>query len=243
MSPLYPAYDRSQPAAHEDWPAGWLEFRGGVSLMGHDGSGFGYDNEFPRHRVFIEPFKLAQALVTNAEYLAFIDAGGYADAALWLSEGWDWRCSLGLSAPLYWLRGDGQAGQWQEFTLHGLQPLEPHAPVNHLSYFEADAYARWRDARLPTEAEWEHAAVTEGGSLRELFGSRWQWTSSSYSPYPGYRPAAGAIGEYNGKFMINQTILRGSSSATAQGHSRHSYRNFFPASARWQFTGLRLAQS
>jgi ergothioneine biosynthesis protein EgtB len=211
--------------------------------MGHDGSGFGYDNEFPRHRVFIEPFKLAQALVTNAEYLAFIDAGGYADAALWLSEGWDWRCSLGLSAPLYWLRGDGQAGQWQEFTLHGLQPLEPHAPVNHLSYFEADAYARWRDARLPTEAEWEHAAVTEGGSLRELFGSRWQWTSSSYSPYPGYRPAAGAIGEYNGKFMINQTILRGSSSATAQGHSRHSYRNFFPASARWQFTGLRLAQS
>ncbi len=264
MNPLYPAYDTGQPPAAVSRESGWREFEGGVSYLGNGGNGFGFDNEFPRHRVFIEPFRLAQSLVTNAEYRAFIDAGGYADPSLWLSEGWDWRSGLELSAPMYWRRngmedraqgrveagaqdgrtqGSANGRQWQEFTLHGLRALEPHAPVNHLSYFEADAYARWRDARLPTEAEWEHAAATDPASLHDLHGSRWQWTSSSYSPYPGYRPAAGAIGEYNGKFMVNQNVLRGSSFATPHGHARDSYRNFFPANARWQFTGLRLAQS
>lgn len=243
MNPLYPAYDTGTPAAPVIRQPGWLEFAGGVTTLGHSGEGFGFDNEFPRHRVFIEPFRLAKTLVTNAEYRAFIDAGGYADPALWLSEGWDWRCALALDAPFYWRQGGTQSGPWCEFTLQGLRELEPDAPVNNLSYFEADAYAKWRDARLPTEAEWEHAAMTDAASLDDLLGSRWQWTSSSYSPYPGYRPPSGAVGEYNGKFMINQSVLRGSSFATPPGHARFSYRNFFPATARWQFTGLRLAQS
>ncbi len=220
------------------------------------------------------PFALSSRLVTNGEYLAFMEAGGYADAALWLAEGWDWVRAQHLNAPLYWHQ-DG-TGQWREFTLYGAQPLDLQRPVTHLSLFEADAYAHWVGARLPTEAEWEFAAVHAGygaqgavmetgylhpavatmavqgtrraawasasPSLQQMFGHCWQWTSSSYSAYPGFLAAAGALGEYNGKFMLNQYVLRGASCATPGGHARISYRNFFPAGARWQFTGIRLAR-
>ncbi len=177
--------------------------------------------------------------MSNGELLAFIDAGGYQDAALWLSEGWDWLRAERLQQPLYWRRDS--SGDWQEFTLHGWQALDLRQPALHLSLFEADAYARWVGARLPTEAEWELAAGHP--ALTQLYGVAWQWTSSSYAPYPGYEPAPGAIGEYNGKFMVNQYVLRGSSCATPAGHARRTYRNFFPASARWQFSGIRLARS
>ncbi|WP_151637283.1 ergothioneine biosynthesis protein EgtB [Noviherbaspirillum aerium] len=270
MNPLEPAYlqtpwmpGRVAPDMH------WRRFEAGVVEIGCKGDDFCFDNELPRHRQFVEGFAMASRLVTNGEYLAFIDSSGYATPSLWLSEGWDWIRAGNLSQPIYWRR-DGDA--WQEFTLQGLQALDPHRPVTHLSFFEADAYARWAGARLPTEAEWEHAArgctdfgrpalhpaacgSDHGGgkdsndsndsqdSLMQLFGSAWQWTLSSYAPYPGYRAADGAIGEYNGKFMSNQYVLRGSSCATPEGHARASYRNFFPATARWQFTGIRLARS
>lgn len=248
----------------------WRSFDAGIIGVGHMGDGFCFDNETPRHRQFVEPFMLASRLVNNGEYLAFMDDGGYHNPALWLSEGWDWVCANQLTHPLYWQRRDENgksrdgANRWQEFTLHGLLPLDERRPVTHLSYFEADAYARWADARLPTEAEWERAArgasdcaaralhpaaaasAPELGSdtvTAQLFGACWQWTASSYAPYPGYAAAPGAIGEYNGKFMCNQYVLRGSSCATPLGHSRPTYRNFFPATARWQFSGLRLARS
>jgi ergothioneine biosynthesis protein EgtB len=196
--------------------------------------------------------------VSNGEYLAFIQAGGYESPALWLAEGWDWVCNQGLRMPLYWQQ-DEATGQWSEFTLSGQQPLDLAHPATHLSLFEADAYAHWVGARLPTEAEWEYAAqhlqlpvetgelhpaaVGQGGaSLQQMYGHCWQWTSSSYAAYPGYETAPGALGEYNGKFMLNQYVLRGSSCVTPQGHARASYRNFFPAGARWQFTGIRLAR-
>ena len=214
----------------------WKSFDGGVREIGHLGDAFCFDNELPRHKTYLAPFELSTRLVTNAEYLAFIEAGGYRDPGLWLAEGWDWIRTQGIEAPLYWQRGDA----WTAFTLHGRQALELDAPVAHISLFEADAYAHWAGARLPTEAEWESAAGR--GALAQMFGHCWQWTSSSYTPYPGFRPAAGAIGEYNGKFMVNQYVLRGSSLATPAGHARASYRNFFPAGARWQFTGIRLAR-
>ena len=218
----------------------WLAFEGGLTDIGHQGDGFCFDNELPRHRQFVAPFQLASTLVTNGQYLAFIEAGGYREAVLWLSEGWDRVCELQLAHPLYWQR-DAQ-GQWHEFTLHGELPLDPARPATHLSLFEAAACAHWMGARLPTEAEWELAAQARPLGLEQLFGACWQWTSSSYAPYPGYACAPGALGEYNGKFMLNQYVLRGSSRATPPGHARASYRNFFPAAARWQFTGLRLAK-
>lgn len=257
MNPLFPAYAgrpkyRSAGAVAQ---ADWLPFDAGVVEIGHGSDGFFFDNETPRHRQFVEAFALASRLVTNAEYAAFVDDGGYRNPALWLSEGWDWVRTQNLMQPLYWHRPDDTA--WHEFTLHGLQRIEPHEPAIHLSYFEADAYARWAGARLPTEFEWETAAresvpgdlselhprPVQHPGLSQLFGAAWQWTSSSYGPYPGFVAADGAIGEYNGKFMVNQYVLRGSSCVTPPGHARITYRNFFPASARWQFSGVRLAKS
>jgi ergothioneine biosynthesis protein EgtB len=220
----------------------WLSFAGGMTKIGHAGEGFCFDNETPRHRNYLQPYRLASRLVTNGEYAAFVAAGAYTDPVFWLAEGWDWCLAQGRSQPLYWRRN---ATGWQEFTLGGLLELQAHRPLLHVSYYEADAYARWAGARLPTEAEWEHAALSTaatGETPGQLFGDAWQWTSSSYAPYPGFRPAAGAVGEYNGKFMVNQYVLRGSSCATPPGHSRPTYRNFFPSHACWQFSGIRLAQ-
>jgi len=255
QNPIAPCYDGEGMAPDAPpLPLEFLDFDGGLVEIGHDGRGFAFDNELPRHRSYVAPFALASRLVTNGEYLSFIEAGGYRDPALWLAEGWD-RVQAGeFGAPLYWRRQDD--GAWHEFTLHGELPLDPARPVTHLSLYEADAYARWTGARLPTEAEWEFAARLAGieagrlhpasaadeAGLAQMFGACWQWTSSSYAPYPGYAPAPGAVGEYNGKFMVNQYVLRGSSCATPGGHARASYRNFFPAGARWQFTGIRLAR-
>ena len=242
QSALLPAYlEAPRPDQPPAVPLAWVDFPGGLAEIGHAGDGFCFDNELPRHKQYVAPFQLASRLVTNGEYLAFVAAGGYFNAALWLAEGWDWVRSQGLKAPFYW-RCDEQ-GAWTEFTLHGEQPLDLEHPATHLSLFEADAYAHWAGARLPTEAEWEVAAASmQNSELQQMYGHCWQWTSSSYAPYPGFQVAPGALGEYNGKFMLNQYVLRGSSCATPDGHTRASYRNFFPAGARWQFTGLRLAR-
>lgn len=259
QNPLRPAYheDSALPVQQQKPPGPaplqWHEFAGGVTQIGSDGSGFCFDNELPRHKQYLEPYALASRLVSNAEYMEFIEVGGYQDPALWLSEGWAWlhAQSPSISHPVYWEQRDGA---WYEFTLYGMVALNPEDPVLHLSYYEADAYARWAKARLPTEAEWEHAvmatpyeqpnaSVAEAPTFDQLYDTAWQWTSSSYSPYPGFNAQPGAIGEYNGKFMVNQYVLRGGSCVTPPGHTRATYRNFFPAHARWQYTGLRLAKS
>lgn len=221
--------------AHESGPTRWLDHPGGLVAIGHDSSGFAFDNEGPRHQALLQPHQLASRLVRNGEWLDFIADGGYRTSTLWMSDGWAAAQAGGWTAPLHWRRMEDA---WQQMGLGGLSPLDPQAPVRHLSWYEADAYARWAGARLPTEFELE--AHPANGA--EFDGHVWQWSNSAYLPYPGFRPAEGAVGEYNGKFMINQMVLRGSSLATPPGHARATYRNFFPPSARWQFTGLRLAR-
>lgn len=259
--PLRPAYLPSAETAPHQAPAlRWIGHPGGVVEIGANGDGFSFDNERPRHAELLRPYRLASRLATNAEYLDFIHDNGYQRPELWLSDGWDTVCREGWRAPLYWESADGG---WRQFTLHGLSPLDPAAPVCHVSYYEADAFARWSGARLPLESEWENAArnrpvdgnlleswsletrpAAEGASGAEdqLFGDVWEWTGSAYLPYPGFLTAPGAVGEYNGKFMCNQFVLRGGSFATSASHIRATYRNFFPPHARWQFMGVRLAR-
>jgi ergothioneine biosynthesis protein EgtB len=261
-NPLRPAYvtadmPRQMPGVSA---LRWVSFPEGIYWIGHDGQGFAFDNESPRHRSFIEPFQLASRLITNEDYLAFMADRGYERPELWLSMGWDTVQREGWKAPLYW---EQQNGTWWMMTLAGMRPVQEAEPVCHVSYYEADAYARWAEARLPTEVEWEVAAMPlavkgnfveqrtfhpvplsqtdPAAPLAQMFGDVWEWTQSHYSPYPGYTAAPGALGEYNGKFMANQFVLRGGSCATSVSHIRPTYRNFFPADARWQFMGIRLA--
>jgi len=263
LNPLLPAY-RQRPGRQPARAAAllYVRFEGGITGIGHAGAGFCFDNELPRHRALVPPFRLANRPVTNGEYLEFVRAGGYEDARLWLSDGWALARRDGWQRPIYW-----SPSLEEEFTLTGTRELDPQAPLCHVSFYEADAFARWAGARLPTEFEWELAAGTVPltgnfvearewhpkaatepvtGSAApdtplQMFGDVWEWTQSAYAPYPGYSPLAGSLGEYNGKFMINQLVLRGGSCATPREHIRASYRNFFPPAARWQFSGVRLA--
>ena len=237
QNPTLPAYDPAWrfPESNRSGEA-WLKLNEGIHSIGHAGDSFHFDNEKPPHRALVGPVRIARNLVTNAEWLAFMQDGGYGSATLWLMDGFAAAGNEGWQAPGHWREVDGK---WHVMTLAGLKPVDPKAPVCHVSYYEADAFARWAGKHLPTEMEWEVAA--RAGQLNDAFGLVWQWTRSSYSPYPGYRAIDGALGEYNGKFMVNQLVLRGSSLATPRGHSRISYRNFFYPHHRWQFTGLRLA--
>jgi ergothioneine biosynthesis protein EgtB len=259
-NPLRPAYrnDLACPAlTSPQSPSQWLDYAGGLHAIGHEGAGFAFDNESPRHPVYLRDYQLASQRVTNGEYLEFIEAGGYQNPEYWLAEGWITRQQEDWRSPLYWEQIDGQ---WQVITLGGLRSLNEQEPVCHVSLFEADAFARWAGKRLPTEAEWEIAAALlpvqgnfidqdflhpvppHNANAPQFYGDVWEWTQSAYLPYPGFQIAAGAVGEYNGKFMCNQTVLRGGSCVTPSDHMRSTYRNFFPTSTRWQFTGFRLAQ-
>ena len=261
-NPLKPAYQKQWPLTPIRAQArSWIGFQGGVHEVGHAGDGFAFDNETPRHRVWLEDFEMASHPVTHGDFLDFVDDGGYRRPELWLSAGWDLVQSRRWLAPEYWRQREGC---WHTFTLHGEVPVDRNTPICHVSFVEAEAFARWAGARLPTEAEWEIAAqrspiegnfVESGalhplalredapaGTLAQAFGDVWEWTRSDYGPYPRYRPAAGAVGEYNGKFMCGQYVLRGGSCATPASHIRATYRNFFPPEARWQFSGLRLAK-
>jgi ergothioneine biosynthesis protein EgtB len=237
-NPTAPAFDPlwqwPQCAARSE---SWCDLAEGIHAVGHRTRNFCFDNETPAHRVLVGPVRIARDLVRNAEWLAFMRDGGYARPELWLSDGWAAAAAEGWTAPAYWRE---VGGEWHSLTLGGLRPIEENGPVCHVSYYEADAFARWAGRHLPSEAEWEIAA--KAGALNDAFGVVWQWTRSHYGPYPGYRSADGALGEYNGKFMVNQMVLRGSSLATPPAHARASYRNFFYPAARWQFTGLRLAE-
>jgi ergothioneine biosynthesis protein EgtB len=235
VNPLFPAYREhfAPEEASEAGAASLVEIQGGLYDIGYNGGGFCFDNELARHGAFIDGFAISDRLVTNREFIEFIEAGGYHDHRLWHSEGWDWVNQNAVTSPLYWRLHDGE---WQQFTLSGLRPVVPDAPVCHVSYYEAAAFAEWRQMRLPTEFEWEVASASFS------WGKRWEWTGSAYLPYPGFKKPAGAVGEYNGKFMINQMVLRGASVAPPAGHSRETYRNFFHPHLRWQFTGLRLAR-
>jgi len=259
QNPMYPAYEAEAavPATSASSQT-WHGIEGGVVQIGHAGSEFAYDNESPRHQALIPSLEIAGRLVTNGEYLEFLEDGGYQRPELWLSLGWNTVQSEKWNSPLYWVH---RQDSWHEFTLSGLLPLNEASPVTHISYFEADAFARWSESRLPTEFEWEVASrrvsgdgnfvesghfhpapAQEKDGLRQMLGDVWEWTSSSYSPYPGFKPPEGAIGEYNGKFMCQQYVLRGGSCATSKSHIRKTYRNFFSPEARWQFTGIRLAK-
>lgn len=259
-NPLRPAYRNDLPPAsrRDPVPMSFTSFEGGLHWFGAEPDAFGYDNESPRHQRFLEPFRLADRLISNAEFLTFVDDGGYRNPSLWLSDGWAQVQSQGWQAPLYWEQIDGE---WLETTLGGRRPINPAEPVCHVSFFEADAFARWAGCRLATEFEWEHAAARRpvsgnfvdagrfhpmpasgSDTLEQLFGDCWEWTSSAYLPYPRYRAVDGALGEYNGKFMSGQMVLRGGSCATSADHARASYRNFFYPHERWQFKGIRLAE-
>ena len=268
INPLRPAvYEGAAPdSAVTAAPLRWVEFAEGIYDIGFEGDGFCFDNELPRHRTFVEPFALGHRLITNGEWLEFIEDGGYKRHDLWLTAGWDLAEREQWDSPLYWQKDDGR---WRHYTLAGLKDIHPAEPVTHVTYYEADAFARWAGARLPTEFEWEIAArglpaqgnfvesghyhprpagenaeagSLEAGSLEQVFGDAWEWTMSHYSPYPGYQAAEGALGEYNGKFMANQFVLRGGSAATSASHIRRTYRNFWHADTAFQFTGLRLAK-
>jgi ergothioneine biosynthesis protein EgtB len=261
-NPQKPAYRPRWPLASVDpQPLAWIGYEAGLSQFGHDGTGFAFDNETPRHTAYVAPFELASRPVTHGEFVAFVEDGGYTRPELWMAAGFDAARARGWDTPLYWQR---QGPRFFTFTLHGMAEIDPNTPVTHVSWFEADAYARWAGARLPTEYEWELAArelpvagnFADRGALHpmpadlrtppgvpaQLYGDVWEWTASAYSPYPGFRPAAGAVGEYNGKFMCGQYVLRGGSCVTPPGHVRCTYRNFFPPDARWQFSGIRLAR-
>jgi ergothioneine biosynthesis protein EgtB len=236
-NPLFPAYSHAgQPSSpvSSNHKRDFVHIPEGVYEVGFEGEGFCFDNELDRHKVYLPACKISKRLVTNGEYLEFIKAGGYHNFNYWLAEGWDWVSINAAEAPLYWHQVNGE---WMNYTWEGLKPLDPDSPVCHVNYYEALAYANWKNMRLPSEAEWEIAA-------NQLdWGKRWEWTESAYLPYPGFKKAAGAIGEYNGKFMVNQMVLRGASEATSPGHSRITYRNFFQPHHQWQFSGIRLAEN
>ena len=255
--PLRPARFNRPREVTTTIPLTWMYFEGGIHKIGHAGRGFAFDNEGPRHEVLLRLFRLASRLVTNGEYLEFMNDGGYRRPELWLSDGWDAIYAQGWTSPLYWEQSDGR---WFQFSYAGMSEVDPAAPVSHVSYYEAEAFARWSGARLPLEEEWEVAAAQHpstgtlleqgtlqpqpavGKGLQQVFGDVWEWTASPYTAYPGFTPGEGAVGEYNGKFMCNQFVLRGGSCATPSSHVRATYRNFFPPHTRWQFSGIRLAK-